>query len=90
MAMLIYVLGLLTSFIGPLILWLMKRQESRFIDHHGKEYMNMTITACIAALPCGIPLIVLGPVYFVCTIIALIKAKNGEWYTFPMIFRFIK
>ena len=37
LGMLCHLLGLLTGFVGPLILWLVKKDESRFIDHHGKE-----------------------------------------------------
>ena len=41
MAMLIHLLGDFSpdSF-GPLVLWLVKRDSSRFIDHHGKEAIN--------------------------------------------------
>src|SRR5688572_25125240 len=59
MSMLIYLLAILTFFIGPLIIWLMKKDQSRFIDHHGKECINFQIVATIAAtvlapLTCGI------------------------------------
>ena len=60
MAMFIYLSGLLLgfvvgplAFIGPLVLWLMKRDESKFVDHHGKEVLNFTITMAIAGLALG-------------------------------------
>jgi uncharacterized Tic20 family protein/Zn-finger nucleic acid-binding protein len=59
MAMLIYLLGIVTHFIGPLILWLMKREESKFIDHHGKNALNFAITLFLSSLilgAVGIPL----------------------------------
>lgn len=40
MAMLIYVLSFFTSIIGPLIIWLIKRDESPFVDRAGKNYFN--------------------------------------------------
>jgi uncharacterized Tic20 family protein/DNA-directed RNA polymerase subunit RPC12/RpoP len=49
-AMLVHLLGLFTGFIGPLILWLVKRQESRYLDHHGKEELNFQFTNIIVAL----------------------------------------
>src|SRR6266851_1035842 len=49
-AMLIHLLSIFTGFIGPLILWLMKRKESRFVDHHGKEALNLIITMTIGSL----------------------------------------
>lgn len=57
MAMFIYLSALLLGFIfgplafvGPLVLWLMKRDESKFIDHHGKEMVNFMITMAIVGL----------------------------------------
>lgn len=59
MAMLIHLLGIFTWFIGPLILWLIKRKESRFIDHHGKEALNLQITLFIGWLILFVALFVL-------------------------------
>ncbi len=57
MAMFIYLSALLLGFFigplafaGPLILWLVKRDESKFIDHHGKEMVNFMITMAIVSL----------------------------------------
>ena len=56
-AMFIYLSALLLGFFigplafaGPLILWLVKRDESKFIDHHGKEMVNFTITMAVVGL----------------------------------------
>lgn len=76
MGMLIHLLNLLTGFIGPLILWLIKKDESRFIDHHGKEALNFAISlliysTCLVALfivvgvlTLGIGFLVLMPLFF--------------------------
>ena len=60
MAMFIYLSGLLlgfvvgpVSFAAPLVIWLMKRDQSKFIDHHGKEVLNFTITLAIVGLAIG-------------------------------------
>jgi uncharacterized Tic20 family protein len=53
-AMLIYLLSIFTSFIGPLVLWMMKRDESRFVDHHGKQIMNFLFTLLIAVMILGV------------------------------------
>ncbi len=61
-AMLVYLLGIFTGFIGPLILWMMKRDESKFVDHHGKEVINFCITLVIPLLALfmvGCPLVFL-------------------------------
>ena len=36
MAMLCHLLALFTSFIGPLIIWLIRKDKSRFVDAHGR------------------------------------------------------
>lgn len=89
------VLGVL----GPLVLWLIKRHESRFLDDQGKEALNFNITVSLAMLVCiplfliliGIPLMILiGLGALVLMIIASIKANNGEWYRYPMTLRLVK
>lgn len=47
MAMLIYLLSLFTSIIGPLIIWLLKKDESKLVDRAGKNYLNYTISYII-------------------------------------------
>ena len=50
MGMLIHLLSLLTGIIGVLILWLVKRESSRFVDHHGKESLNFQISLLIYSI----------------------------------------
>lgn len=99
MAMLIYLVSLFTTIIGPLIIWLIKREESDFVDYHGKEYMNFFISFAIYSFVSTLLMIILigfvlifivGIVYFIFTIIALIKAYSGERYRIPLVIRFIK
>ena len=44
MSMLIYLLGLFTSFIAPLVIWLVKRKDSKLVDTAGKTYLNYFIS----------------------------------------------
>jgi len=86
-------------FIGPLIIWLMKKDESPFIDENGKESLNFQITMAIAGIIAGIlsclgigiilALVVLV-VDVVFVIIASIKVSNGELYKYPFALRLIK
>ena len=85
--------------IPPLIIWLVKRDQSPEIDAHGKEAVNfqisMLIYNAIAAVFC-IALIgfVLLPVLWVLNavfvIIAAIQASDGKFYRYPMTIRFIQ
>ncbi len=85
--------------LGPLICWLVKKDDDPFIDHHGKESLNFQITVTIAVAVCiplmfvciGFPLaaaVVVGALVFV--IIAAIKANKGELYQYPYTLRIIK
>lgn len=87
-------------FVGPLIVWLMKKDQSKFVDFHGKESLNFqlniliyyVITMVVTVATCGItfplPLVVL--VYsIVMPIIAGMAANKGESYQYPFTFRMI-
>ncbi|RST72982.1 DUF4870 domain-containing protein [Siminovitchia acidinfaciens] len=99
LAMAIYVTSFFTTLIGPLLIWLLKKDESPFIDFHGKEYLNFIISYTVYSLVASILMVVLvgfillpiiGIMAFVFTIIAAVKAYNGEIYHFPLVFRIIK
>ena len=85
--------------VGPLILWLVKKDEHPLVDDQGKEALNFNITMMIVGLV-GVALIfvgigfcvllALGPVHIVFTIIAALKANEGVAYRYPLNIRFIK
>jgi uncharacterized protein len=87
------------NIIGPLVFWLIKRNDYPFVDEQGKEALNFQITVLMAAVVCfllmfvliGIPLLIaLGITDLVLVIIAAIKANNGEHYRYPFAIRLIK
>lgn len=104
--------GLLTSavggwgtFIGPLIIWLVKKDSMPFVDDQGKEALNFNITVSIAMfallllsiVTLGIGLviaipgwIIIGITWLVLTVIAAIKANEGKAYRYPLTLRLIK
>jgi len=95
----IYVSSFFTVFIGPLVIWLIKKDESSFIDYHGREYFNFLISYGVYFIVSGILVIILigalllwalGILAFIFTIIAAVKAFEGKEYRFPFIFRVIR
>jgi uncharacterized Tic20 family protein len=91
--------------IGPLIVWLVKRDTMPFAGEQAKEALNFNITAIIAAVALGVfTLITLGigalltvplalalfVAWFVLTIVAAVKANNGEHYRYPFSIRLVK
>lgn len=98
LAMLIYVISFFTAFIGPLVIWLLKKDESDFINHHGREYFNFLISYTVYSIISAILIIVVigafmlaivGIAGLILTIVAAIKAYEGDYYRFPMIFRIL-
>ena len=84
--------------LGPLFIWLLKRQDSIFIDEQGVEAINFQISITIYAIPCfilvifmvGIPLLFLLFVFwFVMVFYAAVQANNGISYRYPLCFRFL-
>jgi len=84
---------------GPLIVWLLKRNESPEIDAHGKESLNFqlsmliynVIAGILVIVLIGIPLLILLYVLnIVFVIVASIQAGDGKLYRYPMAIRFIK
>src|SRR5690625_7289920 len=60
-SLLIYLLNFFTAIIGPLLIWLLKRNESEYIDHDGKEYFNLIISFFVYELVAAITIfIVIG------------------------------
>lgn len=92
-AMLIYLSSFFTAFIGPLLIWLLKRENSAFVDFHGRHYFNFLISYAIYGVIAGLTIfliigIILVPAVsiaaFIFTIIGAIKAFGGEQYRIPL------
>jgi uncharacterized protein len=86
------------NIIAPLIIWLVKRDQSRFIDDQAKESLNFQISMSIyAVISFVLMLVLIGfvliPILYVfgivMVIIAAIKANDGVHYRYPITIRFI-
>ena len=86
------------TIIGPLVVWLVKKNEMLFVDEQGKEALNFQITMAsatmvLAMITCssgGVGAIAVLAVNVIFVIIASIKASGGEHYRYPMTVRLIK
>lgn len=97
--------GGLGVFIGPLVIWLVKKETMPFVDDQGKEALNFNITigiiglalVVLSILTFGIGLLLAIPVglvvgvgWLVLTIIAAIKSNEGVVYRYPVCLRLVK
>lgn len=85
--------------VPTLILWLVKRDQSPFIDDHGKEALNfqisivlyMVLGALLSVVCIGIPVILAAyGLAIVGTILAAVAANRGEYYRYPACIRLIR
>jgi uncharacterized protein len=85
--------------LGPLAVYLGRRDNSTFVAAHAKEALNFNITVLIATVVCMLLMMVfigflLGTALFVAwlvlTLIAAIRASEGELYRYPVSLRLIK
>ncbi|MEA2710677.1 MAG: uncharacterized protein QOF78_3278 [Phycisphaerales bacterium] len=99
MAMLAHLGGILFGFLGPLIIWLIKKDQSPFVDDQGKEALNFQITLLIGyAIGGATTFVCIGfvilPVVWIAGLIfgimGAMAANKGEAYRYPFNIRFIK
>ena len=85
--------------IVPLIIWLIKKDESPFVDDQGKESLNFQISISIYAIIAALlTLVVIGAVLLIAVvifdvimvIIAAVRSNSGERYRYPLCMRLIK
>lgn len=89
---------------APIIMWAIKKDESPFLDDHGREAINFQISLIIWSVIFGVVSVPLGfitcgvgfAVAFVPTVLGLIgmiqasvAGNRGEFYRYPMSFRFL-
>ena len=105
MGMLCHLLAIFTGWLGPLIIWLIKKDTMPFVDDQGKEALNFNIMLLIVFailwaltfVTFGIGILLTGPLMFIIGVAALvlvimagIKANEGVAYRYPFSLRLIK
>jgi uncharacterized Tic20 family protein len=86
------------NIIGPLVMWLVKKDESPHVDLAGRDSLNFNLTLTLVAIVAVIlvvvgigicVLIVLPILHLVPVIIATIKASDGKHWRYPATIRFL-
>ncbi len=83
------------AILAPLLLWLVNRDKSAFVDDHGRESVNAVLSFVlyhVAAFITVIGIIAL-PVLYIIAIVSIVRgavaASRGEFFRYPMTLRFI-
>jgi uncharacterized protein len=96
LAILAHVLSLFFWLIPPLVIYLVKKDESKFVADHSREALNFQITMTLVAVALFISIIgiillwILGIIILILVIVATIKASENKLYRYPLTLRLIK
>lgn len=84
-------LGILTGFIGPLVVYLMNKNNGpAFARAQALEALNFQLTfLAVVLVTAGIGYL-LVPVVWVLSVIAAVHAGSGQHYRYPVSLRFVK
>lgn len=92
-------------FLGPLIIWIVKKDSMPFVNDQAKEALNFAITLAVVGfallmitlLSLGIGAIITVPLLMlvglgalILVIIAAVKANEGVAYRYPLTIRLVK
>ncbi len=91
--LLTFVIGV--SCIAPLVIWVIKKDSSEFVEDQAKEALNFQLSALIAVLVLSVtcvgavlvPVVVVGGIVYGIT--GGMAANRGEVYRYPYTFRMI-
>lgn len=101
LAMLAHLLGVITGFLGALVIWLMNKDKAgkEFVNEQAKEALNFQITLLLGYIVSMIlSLVLIGLLLlmillvagFILSIIAAMAARKGQAYRYPFTLRLIK
>lgn len=85
-------------FLGPLVVWLVKREEHPFIAEHAREALNFNLSVLVYGVISVLLLLVLVGFllllalvvfWLVVTILAAVRAANGQEYHYPLSIPFV-
>ena len=87
------------NIIGPLVVWLMKKEEFPLVDREGKKALNFQISVLIYGIVAAMLIFVfigflllpaVGLFALICTIVAAVKTSNGEEFKYPLAITFLR
>jgi hypothetical protein len=104
--MLAHLSALIFSFLGPLVIYLLKKDDSKFIKECALESLNFQITVIVFLVVYGVLSTILSFIFIgvvmmmlipfiglfliVLMIFATVKTYGGELYRYPFNIKFIK
>lgn len=92
-------LGLIGSFLPSLIVWLIYKDRSAFVDRNMKSALNFQLTMILGYVIGGVlTIVIIGSVIILAvwiltiifSIMGFAKTRSGEDYSYPLTIKFLK
>jgi uncharacterized Tic20 family protein len=99
LAILSHVLTLVAWFFAPLVIYLVKKDESPYVRAHAKESLNFQLTLIVAYIVAALVVffivgiflfLLVGLIQVVLVLVATIRAADNQLYRYPFTIRFIQ
>lgn len=90
-----HLITFVSAFLGPLVIYLLKKDESSFVAEHARESLNFQITVAIVCVILFISIVgilllwAVGVIAVILVIVATIRASEGKLYRYPFSLRII-
>lgn len=103
MVILAYLLGIPFGILAPLIIWLIKKDQSAYVNDQGREVVNFHLTLLLCSFLFFFAMIIpfinclafivlaaISVASIIFCVLGAIKASEGVLYRYPLNFRLIK
>lgn len=99
LAILVHLFGLFTSWVGPLVVYLIKKESDPITADSAREALNFQLTIMFAFIVCAFLTVILIGLFMmwivilfnlIFSIVAAVKTSNGQNYHYPLTVRLVK
>lgn len=93
------------AFVGPLAIWLLKKDDDAFVAEHAREALNFNLSVllylvalvALSVVTFGLGLVVLvplllvgAPAWLIATVVAAVRAGEGQRFSYPLTISFVR
>ena len=96
LALLAHVLTFVSTLLAPLIIYIIKKNESPFVAEHAKESFNFQLTLVLVCIGLFVTIVgilflwIVGIYATILVIVAAIRANEGRAFKYPFTINFIR
>lgn len=89
MALICHFGQIVVGFLAPLVVYFLKKDESKYVAFHALESLYFSGAVFIAAMvigsvTCGLGALLI-PIAWVCNLVAGLKAMDGKYWEYPIV-----